>query len=112
MRSIAQLGLAALIAGTMVAVAFVTLGTESQHEPPPLPSELQASHDPLAPELARCASESPPDPSCEAVWAAHRRRFFGEDRPLPEPRSEAITAAHSADGSGSENASAMEGATP
>ncbi|ODU77051.1 MULTISPECIES: putative entry exclusion protein TrbK-alt [Sphingomonadales] len=112
MRSIAQLGLAALIAGTMVAIAIVTLGTESRHEPPPLPAELQASDDPLAAELARCASESPPDPSCEAVWAAHRRRFFGEDRVRPEPRSEAVAAAHSADGSGDDNASAMEGATP
>lgn len=112
MRSTAQLGLAALIAGTMVAIAFVTLGTEIRHEPPPLPSDLPASHDPLGKELARCASEIPPDASCEAVWAAHRRRFFGEDRPRPEPRSEAVAAAHSEDGSGSDNASAMEGATP
>lgn len=112
MRSIAQLGLAAVIAGTMVAVAFVTLGTEIRHEAPPLPSELPASHDPLAPELVRCARENPPDASCEAVWAAHRRRFFGEDKTLPEPRSEAVAAANSEDRNGSDNASATEGATP
>ncbi|KTE24074.1 hypothetical protein ATE66_01065 [Sphingopyxis sp. H107] len=96
----------------MVAIAFVTLGTEVRHEPPPLPSEVPASHDPLAKELARCVRQSPPDASCEAVWAAHRRRFLGEDRPRSEPRSEAVAAPHSADGSGDDNASAMEGPTP
>lgn len=78
MRSTAQLGLAAFIGGTMLAIALVTLGSEGRHESPPLPSGLQSSHDPLRTELARCATQIGPDASCEAVWDAHRRRFWGD----------------------------------
>mgnify|MGYP000875128318 CR=1 FL=1 len=78
MRSIAQLGLAAFVGGTMLAIAFVTLESEIRHEAPPLRSELPAGHDPLGKELARCATQIPPDASCAAVWDAHRRRFWGD----------------------------------
>jgi conjugative transfer region protein TrbK len=78
MRSIAQLGLAAFIGGTMLAIAFVTLRSEAQHEVSAPPSDLPVGHDPLGKELARCATQIPPDASCETVWDAHRHRFWGD----------------------------------
>lgn len=79
MMSIAQLGIAAFIGGTMLAIAIVTLGSEVRHEVSAPPSELPVGHDPLGEELARCATLIAPDASCEAVWDAHRRRFWGDE---------------------------------
>ena len=68
----------------MLAIAFVTLESEIRHEAPPLRSELPAGHDPLGKELARCATQIPPDASCAAVWDAH-----AEPLPLVEQPQEA-----------------------
>lgn len=78
MRTITQLAVTASITGVMVAIASLTLNTQSRSEGPPPSFVLSDSKDPVGNELARCAVVTTPDAACETVWAAHRRRFFGE----------------------------------
>ena len=91
MRTITQLAISASITGVMIAIASLNMSTQSRSEGPPPLFELSDSKDPLSPELARCAVVTTPDAACEAVWTAHRRRFFGEaDVPaLPAPADNA-----------------------
>lgn len=91
MRSITQLAITASITGVMVAIASLTLGSQTSSEGPPPLFELSDSKDPLSPELARCAVVTTPDAACETIWAAHRRRFFGEASAstLPAPTDNA-----------------------
>lgn len=91
MRTITQLAITASITGVMIAIASLTLGSQTRSEGLPPLFELSDSKDPLSPELARCAVVTTPDAACERIWAAHRRRFFGEASAhfLPAPADNA-----------------------
>lgn len=62
----------------MIAIALITLRSERAPKMPPPLLEPETNSDPLGAELARCATITVPDTACEAVWTAHRHRFFGE----------------------------------
>ncbi len=71
-------------AGAFVALAVVASLVEmkGKAKPPEAPSAvIEASHDPLGPELERCSALPPtatPNAACEHAWAANRARFLGE----------------------------------
>ncbi|OYX46327.1 MAG: hypothetical protein B7Y97_13605 [Sphingomonas sp. 32-66-10] len=71
-------GIAAL-AGMMLAIGI--LGLRERPAPPPEIVTIAGSEgdEHLASELDRCATLTMPDSSCEAAWAANRRRFFRQD---------------------------------
>jgi len=73
------------IAGLMLTVAVISVTREKQSE---LNATGLAENEPdgdLARELARCRVLAEPDAGCDAAWAEHRRRFFGQDQVIEVP---------------------------
>jgi conjugative transfer region protein TrbK len=78
MSAAAKIAGVAGIAGLMVAVAITAAMQDHPARPAAFPTVSRAP-DPLADELARCRTITMPDPGCERVWEANRRRFLGLD---------------------------------
>lgn len=77
-------GVAAL-AGMMMTVAIVAVIRPREPAPAPrLAVPAVAGYDRLARELDRCATLTMPDSGCEEAWAENRRRFFRQDKPVPD----------------------------
>ncbi|MBV9755952.1 MAG: putative entry exclusion protein TrbK-alt [Alphaproteobacteria bacterium] len=73
---------AASYAAVAAAIAATAFHVRHQHVGAPATSHPAfPSSDPLAAELAHCqaiGATAKDDPACQAVWAANRRRFFGD----------------------------------
>ncbi|MDT9600401.1 putative entry exclusion protein TrbK-alt [Sphingosinicella rhizophila] len=78
---------AVLFAGMAVLVAVLDAQLRREAPQVAVATAAPASEpDPLAAELARCASLTDPaliDAACRAAWAEQRRRFFSTDRTAP-----------------------------
>ena len=76
-----KLAAAAALGGLAVAVAIVTaMQPPSRTDTIYVPEGIVVP-DPHADERARCGSITVPETSCDAFWAAERRRFFSNEGP-------------------------------
>lgn len=81
-----EMGRSAQLAGVAVvgALLFAIAMTSAKRSPTRSADEADRPHQtvstaPTAGELKRCRTVADPDPVCDAVWDAQRRRFFRED---------------------------------
>lgn len=79
MPAAARIAGVAALAGLMMTVAIVAALEEPRAPGPSGAAAARPTSDPLAAELARCRALTMPDSGCEAAWAAHQRRFFGNE---------------------------------